>query len=132
MREEYLVGACAIHCLQLQLSGPTNALIGEGGVDKRNAIQMLNCVYSLQAYMGWKVVVALMDQAQEWVDKYCENGYVPDPTKPGDVQFAEKFNTVRKFREFTPIGKQKWKRIKQCVLTCWRYTGEAVQYGYDY
>ena len=40
-KDLYYVGACAIHCLQLQLSGPTNALIGEGGVDKRNAIQML-------------------------------------------------------------------------------------------
>ena len=93
---------------------------------------MLNCVYSLQGYMDWKVTVALMDQAQEWVDKYCENDYDPDPTKPGDVQFAEKFNTVHQFREFTPIGKQKWKCLKQCVLTRWRYTGEAVQYGYDY
>ena len=132
--EEYMVGACAIHCLQfLQLSGPTNALIGEGGVDKRNAIQMLNCVYSLQGYMDWNVVTALMDEAQEWVDKYCETGYVPeDMSKPGDVQFAAKFNRVRQFRKFTPIGKQKWKHIKQCVQTRWKYTGEAVQYGYKY
>jgi hypothetical protein len=45
---DYLVAAFSIHCLQLQLSNPTKACIGERGVDKGNAMQTLHNIWDLQ------------------------------------------------------------------------------------
>ena len=56
-QDDYLVASCGIHCLQLQLSGPTKELIGEGGLDKRNAIQLLHTVYDFKAtWIGSKLM----------------------------------------------------------------------------
>jgi hypothetical protein len=38
--EGYLMSACTIHCLQLQLVRPMEKYIGPGGLTKRNAVQM--------------------------------------------------------------------------------------------
>ena len=132
--DECLVAACGIHCLQLQLSNPTTALIGEGDIGKRNAMQLCHTVYVLQNYLPWTVVVSMMGAAQEFHDQYCDKDYVPeDPTNKGDVAFAEKWNAVRKFREFQPFGDDThWKACSACVLTRWQYVGAAHKYTFEY
>ena len=116
--ENYLVGACTIHCLQLQLSKPTTELIGEGNVGKRNAMQLCYSVSSLQDCFDWEVVVSIMSMAQEFHDQYCQQDYVPDPTSKGDVEFAKKWNKARKFRDFQPFGDDEhWLPCASCVLT---------------
>lgn len=132
VEEGYLVASCSIHCLQLQLSKPTKELIGEGGPDKRNAMQLLHCVYDLQKYIEWPQVVAMMDLSQEWVDNHLTDGYNPDAdSSRGDREFAESFNKVRRFRSFEPMGKQRWRRCPACVLTRWQYVGAAAEYGFQ-
>ena len=46
---ECSVGACGIHCSQLQLSNGTRELIGEGGVSNRNGVQLLHTIYDLKS-----------------------------------------------------------------------------------
>lgn len=132
--EDYLIGACSIHCLQLQISNPIVDLIGNGGVGNRNATQLLNIIYHLQGYMAWDQVVTMLNYCQEWVDQQLIEGgeYQPDPTDKGDVEFAAKFNHVRKFRDFQPIGETKWKRCSACITTRWQYVGAASKYGFEY
>ena len=127
-KEGYLVASCGIHCLQLQLSKPVNELIGSGGLNKRNAMQMLRSISDLQGHMEWQQVVAMMDHSQEWVDAHLD-GYTPDPSNQGDVDFAGKFNKVHQFREFEVLGKQRWKLCPACVLTRWQWVGKAAQCG---
>ncbi len=130
--DEYFVASCGIHCLQLQLANPVKQLIGLGGLGKRNAIQMLHTIYDLQGYLNVDVMKKTMTKAQEWADKYCDKDFVPDdPTNVGDAQFAERYNKIRKWRTFDPVGKKKWTQISACVLTRWQYTGEAAKYGFE-
>lgn len=132
--EDYLVGACSIHCLQLQLSNPIVDLIGNGGVGNRNATQLLNVIYHLQGYMAWDQVVTMMNYSQEWVDQQLIDGpeYLPDPSVKGDVDFASKFNRVRKFHEFQPIGETHWKRCSACITTRWQCVGAAAECGFEH
>lgn len=108
--DQYLVAACAIHCLQLQLSVPSHKLIGDGSLTERNAIQLLNGIHHLQGYFDKKHMVELMHHAQEFADKHCQQDYVPVEGDIGDAIFAKKWNKVRRFRDFQPIGETNWKQ----------------------
>ena len=53
----YLVGFCCLHTLQLTLNGGLTDAIGEGGIEKRNAMQCIHAAYDLQNTLGfamWK------------------------------------------------------------------------------
>ena len=102
---ECSVGACGIHCLQLQLSNGTRELIGEGGVSNRNGAQLLHTIYDLQGCMPPPQMKHLMDAAQEFHDEWCDKDCAPNQDDAGDVQFAEKWNKVLKFRRFDKIEK---------------------------
>ena len=65
-----MVSARGIHCLQLQLSHPTIELIGVGGTDKCNAMQLLHCIYYIQDNMDWDVCISLLEHAQELHDEW--------------------------------------------------------------
>ncbi len=52
-KEEYLVGYCTLHTLQLTLSNALKKTIGEGGLGNKNAVQLLHSVYDLQESMEW-------------------------------------------------------------------------------
>ena len=43
-----VIAACSIHALQLQLSNAAKRMLGEGGLGKRNAMQMLHSICDLQ------------------------------------------------------------------------------------
>ena len=131
--DQYLVAPCSIHALNLQLSYPTDQLMGGGALSKQNMMQMLHSMYALQdKFSSFETVATMMDAAQEFAEKYCDTDYVPDPNNRGDVEFAERYNRVRSFYNFQPIGATRWRKIKQCVTTQWQYTGEAAKYGLEY
>ena len=130
--DEYLIAACFIHCLQLQLSKPTKDLIGEGAPNARNAMQALHTIYDLQGYMEWRQVVAMMDHSQQWVDSHLDGYFPEDPSNSGDADFANKHNKVLAFRQFTKLDKQNWRACPACVLTRWQYVGGAASYGFEY
>ena len=50
--EDGLVGTCTLHCLQLLLSNPVTKFIGVGGVESRNALQLIHAVFDLQKIVG--------------------------------------------------------------------------------
>ena len=88
--EKHSVGACGIHCSQLQLSNGTRELIGEGGVSNRNGAQLLHTVCDLQGHMPPRQMKHLMDVAQEFHNEWCDKDCAPKDDNPGEVQFAEK------------------------------------------
>lgn len=61
---------------------------------------------------------------------HCHNGCIPTGTDEGDKLFASKWNQVRHFQAFTPIGKQRWRRCPACVPTRWWCVGEACECGW--
>ena len=44
----YIVGRCSIHAIQLMLGNPMKSIFGDGGLLKRNALQLLHSAYNLQ------------------------------------------------------------------------------------
>ena len=101
---ECSAGACGLHCLQPQPSNGTRELIGEGGVSNRNGAQLLHTVCDLQGHMPPKQMKQLMDVAQEFHDEWCDKDCAPNQDDPGDVQFAKKWNKVRKVCRFDRIA----------------------------
>ena len=74
-----------------------------------------------------------MDATLEFHDKYCDEDYVPeDPTNAGDVQFAKKWNELRKFWVFEPIEPKLWEHCCACIDTRWVYTGLSSKFVFDY
>ena len=60
--EDYLVAACSLHALQLQLSNAVRETFGEGALDKINAMQLIHSVYRLQESIDmdeWRHVLYL-------------------------------------------------------------------------
>ena len=105
----YSVLACGIHSLQLQISRPIKELIGDGGLDNRNAMQLLHSIYDVQSYQDWNQCRHLLNQALEFTDLNCSNDIIAAANATaGDIQFAQRWNIARKFRSFTPIGETKW------------------------
>ena len=67
--DEYLVGFCCLHTLQLTLSNALEKTIGFGGLGNRNAMQAIHSFYDLQNDMEfglWKM---------EWINAAKEVGY---------------------------------------------------------
>ena len=46
--ENYLTATCSLHALNLCMSNPISKLFGEGGLEKRNALQLIHSAYNLQ------------------------------------------------------------------------------------
>jgi hypothetical protein len=55
-----------------------------------------------------------------------------DSVDPGDRAFNEKWNKVRKLRQFQEIGETNWSQCPACILTRWWYVGNSFSYVYDY
>ena len=70
-----------------------------------------------------------LKHAQEWHDEWCRNDCVGETDS--DQLFGCKWNKVRSFRTFNPIGERYWKRCPQAILTHWWYVGEANQYAWE-
>lgn len=46
--EEFLIGFCCMHILQITFCNPMKALMGEGGLEKRNCLQLLHSLYDFE------------------------------------------------------------------------------------
>jgi hypothetical protein len=65
---------CTFHCVQLQLSSPVILLIGEGGLGKRNVVQLLHSQYPLQNAMPHNVFWRCIVEGIETITECLENG----------------------------------------------------------
>jgi hypothetical protein len=60
-RPEYVVASCSLHNLQLSIANPIKQTMGEGGLEKKNVMQLLHSIYDLQESMDkelWKLHVS--------------------------------------------------------------------------
>ena len=47
--EEYSVANCTLHALQMAFANPVKEIFGEGGLDRRNVMQLIHSCYDLQS-----------------------------------------------------------------------------------
>jgi len=64
---KYLVGFCCLHTLQLTLANPLKNVIGQGGLEERNATQAIHSFYDLQNVMEFGVWRKEWNRAAETV-----------------------------------------------------------------
>jgi hypothetical protein len=112
MHERAFIVSCGIHNLQLQLSRPIKELIGDGGIDNRNAMQLLHSIHDLQGYQDWNQCRAVMEEARVYSNAHYDWDLDEDDgiVTPGDIAYAGRWNIVRTFREFELITEEdsKW------------------------
>jgi hypothetical protein len=131
----YLVSSCSLHNLQLTIAKPIKETMGEGGLDKRNVMQLLHTVYDLQESVCQEVWKFTVKDAQEFMLTY---GYGNDYEgfTPADKTFAAKWMKVKRFRvfedELTPQQEKKTNsKFSSPVLTRWWTVGEAAKTVFD-
>jgi hypothetical protein len=131
----YLVQSCSLHNLQLTIANPIKETMGEGGLDKRNLLQMLHSVYDMQSSVDTAVWQLLVTEAQEFMQQFGgQNNY--NGATGADVLFAEKWNKVKSFRDF-PVTlsdetkKKVLSKFQAPVLTRWWTVGESASIVFD-
>jgi len=117
-----LIGYCSLHCLQVCLKNPCEQIIGTGGIDKRNAIQMIHATFDLQEIVEmptWrkhfqeasaKLVIEIKGKTGEVVQKL----QAPILTRWWTVGEAAKFigNNIELLKEVT-LKCLKMKRVER-------------------
>ena len=73
VEEDGLIGTCSLHCLQLLLANPTLKYIGKGGIEERNALQLLHAIFDLQENLGvdqWRKILEHVQEASglQWTN----------------------------------------------------------------
>ena len=131
-RPGYLVASCSLHNLQLSVANPIKDTIGEGGVGNQNAMQLIHSVHDLQGSMELELWKTHVDIAIAFLLSYgaADTPYVG--VTDGDRQFAEKWETVKKFRVFAPTLTDKELKgvrftIQAPVLTRWWTVGVTAR-----
>ena len=134
----YIVAACTIHCLQLQLSNPVLFTMGQGKLETRNLFQLLHSCWDLQECLSRSELIEIMDVSANYCQKMLAGEQVVATTS-AEVLSLEWFRTVQGFRNFSAV-KSLWpvvadangnesfsiKKIPQPVLTRWQYVGQAA------
>jgi hypothetical protein len=133
-RNGYLVASCSLHNLQLSVANPIKQLLGDGGLEKKNVMQLLHSIYDLQDSLGnevWNVHVA---EAVKFMQAYTATPYVG--ITDADKQFALKWELVKTFRSFDALlTKKELERanykIPAPVLTRWWTVGETARVSWS-
>ena len=129
-RRNYLTASCSLYNLQTSVKNPIVTTIGEGGVDAKNAMQLLHAVYDLQQSMEKDVWNAFVTEALKFLEANVGQPYVG--ISVGDEQFANKWELVKTFRNFTSnLDDDDLKavtlRIQAPVLTRWWTVGQCAR-----
>jgi hypothetical protein len=62
---EFLIGFCVMHILQLTLSTPMKTLMGEGGLEKRNFLQLCHSLYDFECKFEPSEWLVLANEARK-------------------------------------------------------------------
>jgi hypothetical protein len=132
----YLVASCSLHNLQLTIAKPIKETMGEGGLDKRNVLQLLHSVYDLQDSLSHDVWKLIIKEAQEFLMLYAGEDNQYNGNTNGDISFASKWNKVKAFRRFPTVCNDSSvnktaRKFQAPVLTRWWTVGEAAVIVYD-
>jgi hypothetical protein len=128
----YLVTSCSLHNLQLAVANPIKEILGEGGLDKKNVMQMLHSITDLQESMEGSIWNAHVEEALDFLATYGSSNTPYIGETDGDKQFAVKWELVKTFHDFnnTMTDKEEKKvnfKIPVPVLTRWWSVGETAR-----
>jgi len=97
------VANCCVHALQLQLNNAVRAALGDGGLDKVNAMQLLHLVYNLQEAVGSKEWRHILVKSSNYVANFDPSLPIEEPTDAMSVAqqnklvFEQAFAVVYKY-----------------------------------
>jgi hypothetical protein len=127
-RPNYLIASCSLHCLQLAIANPIKTTIGEGGLDKKNAMQLIHSVYDLQDSMDRSIWKTHCEAAMTFLNANLETAYVG--ITQADNIFATKWEKIKTFRKFELIDADTFNKtvmkVQAPVLTRWWTVGDAA------
>ena len=89
---------CDIHSLQLGLGNGVPAYFGNGAIDKKNMMQMMYNIYSIQTHLGTAEFQNQAKRAAEWVPEQLKPGAVPE-----EGHFQAKFDRIKSWRRDWPM-----------------------------
>jgi hypothetical protein len=129
-RRNYLTTSCCLHNLQTSVKNPIVHTIGEGGVEVKNAMQLLHSVYDLQQCMDKDVWKTFANEAIKFMATFVDQAYVGETE--ADQQFAAKWEHVKTYRVFAATlsdddVKLVLLRIQAPVLTRWWTVGQCAR-----
>jgi len=128
-----VIAACSIHALQLQLANAAKQVLGEGGLGKRNAMQMLHSLYDLQESMDveeWRHALIIATD-------YC---LAFDDATADDKHFAVAYRKIKGYYQFEIIAVDRnaklegtlLQKIQAPVLTRWWTVGVGADFLFSY
>jgi hypothetical protein len=127
-RPNYLTASCGLHNLQLAVANPIKQTMGEGGLDKRTALQLLHSVHDLQESLEKEIWTTHCEAASTFLNNNLLTSYIGITEE--DQLFASKWEKVKSFRQFQAIDatleKQIISKIQAPVLTQWWTVGETA------
>ena len=95
---DYKVAACSIHGLQMQLANAVNSVIGKGGIDQQNALQMLHSVYDLQDALDSEEWRHILVRATECCHDFDDSADAADAS-----EFVADYKKVKQLYNFEEV-----------------------------
>jgi hypothetical protein len=127
-RPNYLIASCSLHCLQLAFANPVKSTMGDGGLGSKTVMQLIHSVHDLQASIETTVWKTHCEAAVAFLNANVDTAYVG--VTDADKSFAEKWEMIKTFRQFTPIDEVTMKKtvykIPAPVMTRWWTVGETA------
>jgi len=145
-REKYLVSNCTIHAVQTQLRNAIVNVLGEGALERVNAMQLLHSVYRLQESIDLAEWRHVLIKASEFVAEYDPTLINEDPdlsTRQNEhrQEFYSKHNMILKYHtgfKKTVVNQDAnyeggiLAKITAPILTRWWTVGAGASYVFDY
>jgi len=142
----YLIANCCIHSMQLQLSNAVKNTLGEGALDRVNAMQLLHSIYQLQESLDLEEWRHILYQSSEFVASYDPDAPHVTSTTPtqrelNKAAFLEEFAKVYAFHSSlnkaqidleAKIAHSILQKMQVPILTRWWTVGVASYYAFDY
>ena len=132
-RPNYLIASCSLHNLQLAVANPIKMIMGDGGLDKKNVMQLIHSVYDLQKSMDKELWKTHCHAACMFLNAHVDTVYYG--VTAGDKLFASKWEKVKSFRHFQVIDEVELKKtimkVPAPVLTRWWTVGETARVAWD-
>jgi hypothetical protein len=102
--------------------------MGEGGLDKKNVMQLIHSVYDLQESLEKSLWKTHCEAAACFLNAYLETHYIG--VTDADKVFATKWEKIKTVRSFQPIDEATLKKtilkVPAPVLTRWWTVGETA------
>ena len=144
--DQCLIANCCIHAMPLQLSNAVKQVLGEGALDKVNAMQLIHSIWRLQESLDleeWRYIICQASQFVATYDAAAPQVVSANPTQRelNETAFMVEFAKAYTFHsgfdttQVEPNGKIErtiLQKIQAPILTRWWTVGVASYYAFDY